>query len=548
MPAQPHNFPTLRENGSPHYRRSVLLLGAGMSYGLVPGPGPLLAEKRASAEASLSLTSAVPRLLMPEPNHLYAWADDIIDQLSASNDINPKLKVATSLDIPSERRWLGPISTQRNKPRHRVVARFAREGLWEEIWSLNWDCIQESAFENVGIARDGKDAQLLWPTVFHCFITAAECSGMGEPYSVKIIKPHGCVMALVEAEKAEKAGNRTRALQLSERFLITASELATLAPGVATGATQLFVFARLCDKLCSLPFVVAGWSASEAYLLDHIDNQVRPALDERDPLAGDELSVIDIKFNNEGHARLAGFYSKDRDTAHIIVDPIDFDLDQLFLWLQALYAVGQLGPWTNASDKSELDDLFTLIQEPSIPGLFVIQWTDNFLPVWVRLCWRSGLIACRNRAGQRVKAEDIDLESRDEHIPWTLPGIERPELTAAGRLLTALHRSTRAATWDFEKFPGGMYQDNHLIIPLPAWYPDNTIPNDLCGLKPLVDAIKQHGDGYVDKLSVLLLHIEGGIAIPDARKRTLKETVARHISIARFARGIDIGEIELEAL
>ena len=153
MPILPHNFPTLRQNMDDDYRPSVLLLGAGVSYGLVPGPGELLNEKRAGAEAALRLKSAVPARALPTADDLYEWADEIFTQLNARADVNSKLTLAKSLDIPSDRRWLGCIRTERNTPRHRVIARFAREGLWDQIWSLNWDCIQESALENVGIIR-----------------------------------------------------------------------------------------------------------------------------------------------------------------------------------------------------------------------------------------------------------------------------------------------------------------------------------------------------------------------------------------------------------
>lgn len=165
MPVLPHNFPTLRLRGNGNHRPSVLILGAGMSYGLVPLPGPLLAEKRANAEVALGFTSAVPVDPNPIPDHLYQWADDIRNALIARGAINPKLTLAESLDIPNEKRWLGCISTQRNTPRHRVVARFAREGLWHQIWSLNWDCVQESALENVGIKRSATEGRMPWPTV-----------------------------------------------------------------------------------------------------------------------------------------------------------------------------------------------------------------------------------------------------------------------------------------------------------------------------------------------------------------------------------------------
>ena len=147
-----------------------------------------------------------------------------------------------------------------------------------------------------------------------------------------------------------------------------------------------------------------------------------------------------------------------------------------------------------------------------------------------------------------MDTDSIDLESRDEHIPWAFSAVERTDLIAGARLLAALHRCGNADTWDFEMFPGGLYKDNHLVIPLPAWYPDDKPPNDLSGLKALIDAIKQHGDGYIEKLSILLLDPDSARVIPDSKKRVLKELVSLHIAIVRFARGTDIEEVELEDL
>jgi hypothetical protein len=252
-------------------------------------------------------------------------------------------------------------------------------------------------------------------------------------------------------------------------------------------------------------------------------------------------------FNNQGHTRLAGFYGKDKDAAHIGVNTTDFDTDQLFLWLQTLYALERLELSAAHADKAALGELAAEIQQPPATPTFVVDWVDNFLPVWVRLCWRCGLIICHDRNNQPVDVEDINLESRDEHIPWSLSAIGRPELAAAARLLAALHRSGNAGQWSFSEFPGGLYRDNHLVIPLPAWYPDTVRPNDLQGLKTLVDAIKEHGDGYVERMSVLLLGDPGAV-IPDTTKLILKELVARDVALARFAKGSDVGEIELEAL
>lgn len=547
MPILPHNFPTLLRRGNGNHRPSVLILGAGMSYGLVPLPGPLLAEKRSNAEAALGCASAVPTDPNPPADHLYRWADDIWNALTARGDQNPKLTLAESLDIPNEKRWLGCISTQRNTPRHRVVARFAREGLWHQIWSLNWDCVQESALENVGIKRRAADGDVPWPTVFNTLVTAAECAQMGEPNSIKVIKPHGCVMALVEAQRAKAIGNVGRSVTLSERFLITATELSNLDPSVANAPAQQFIFATLLTSLCSQPLVVAGWSASEKYLIDFINLDVRPILqnpDRQPPLVDDELSVIDRVFNTEGHTTLASFYGKNAATAHIDVGQPGFSTDDLLLWLQALYAVGFLRLRAPAIDQPALDDLAAEIEQPSNNLVFVIGWVDNFLPVWVRLCWRIGLVTCENRNAEQVEIDDVALESRDEHIPWTLPNIQRPELAAASRLLAALHRSGHGTHWNYDQFPGGIYLDFRLVIPIPIWV--SVPPNDLRGLKPLIDAIKQHGAGYIERAALLFVGPDPASVISDDTKRVWKQLVARDLSMARFANADDIEEIRLE--
>lgn len=520
-----------------------------MSYGLVPLPGPLLAEKRANAEAALGYTSSVPIDPSPTPDHLYQWADDIWNELTARGDQNPKLTLAELLDIPKEKRWLGCVSTQRNTPRHRVVARFAREGLWHQIWSLNWDCVQESALENVGIKRRAADGAMPWPTVFNTLVTAAQCAQMGEPNSIKVIKPHGCVMALVDALQAKAIGNVGRSVTLSERFLITATELNCLDPSVANAPAQQFIFATLLTALCSQPFVVAGWSASEKYLIDSIDSGVRPVLQDPDrqpPLAVDELSVIDRQFNAQGHSSLAAFYNKNAAAAHIDVGHPGFSTDELFLWLQAIYAVGFLRLRAPAIDQPALDELAAKIEQPPNDPVFIISWVDNFLPVWVRLCWRSGLVVWEKPNAQRVEIDDVALESRDEHIPWHLSGSPRPEMTAASRILGALHRSGRASDWDYDQFPGGFYLDFRLIIPIPIWASDP--PNDLRGLKPLIDAIKQPGTGYIEHLALVFVGHDPANVISDAAKRVCKQLVANYLSIARFANADEIEEIRLEDL
>ncbi len=543
MPVIPHNFPMLRGIGNREHRKSVLLIGAGMSYGLIPSPPSLLEQKRTNAEivlrfnASLSSTPPLPW------DYLYKWADEVYNHLSTNGSRNPKLELAKSLNITTDTCWHGCVSPARNTPRHRVIARFARESLWEQIWSLNWDCIQESALENVGIKHDGTDEMLPWPTVFRTFITAQDCAGMGETASVKVIKPHGCVNALEKAEEYEKSGHYAEALTSSKRFLITETELNSLDTTTFNTGTQQFIFASLCEKLSSHPFVIAGWKVSEQYLLDYMQTNICPNLTDRHSLPDDELSIIDVTFNSEGHTRLAGFYGKGKNNVHIDVNQANLDTDVLFLWLQSLYAVDCLDLWANDSDKPAIQDIRSRIENPPDDQPFVIQWADNLLPVWVRLCWRCGLVECiRGDSCETISIDDIHLESRDEHIPWTIRSISRPELKAAARLLAGLINSSHGDKWDYKTFPGGLYQNTHLVIPVPAW---GDKPNDLQGLRPLIDSIKTSGAGKFDKLSVLFLTPDSSGNIDNNTKNELKEIVAREISLPRFAKGSDINEITL---
>jgi hypothetical protein len=369
--------------------------------------------------------------------------------------------------------------------------------------------------------------------------------GMGETGSVKVIKPHGCVKTLEKAEEHEKNGRYDEALTASVRFLITKTELNSLDPATSNTGTQQFIFASLCEKLSSHPFVIAGWSASEQYFLNHMQTTIYPSLTARLPLPDDELSIIDVRFNCGGHTQLTGFYGKGKNNVHIDVNQANLNTDALFLWLQSLYALERLYSWANDVDKPAIQDIRSRIENPPDDQPFVIQWVDNLLPVWVRLCWRCGLIECIKRDCQPISIDDIHLESLDEHIPWTIPSICRPELKAAARLLAGLINSGHGDKWDYEMFPGGLYQDTHLVIPIPAW---GVKPNDLQGLKPLIDSIKTSGSGKFDELSVLFLTPDSSGNIDDDTKNELKEIVAREISLPRFAKGSDINEITLGAL
>lgn len=328
----PHNFPTLRGIVNEPYRRSLLLIGAGMSIKSVPMPGELLSAKGAAASAKIGCAP-------PDAGDtLYTWAERAHAQLAATGDSNPKLTLARLLGLVDEALWLGCSSSQRNAPRHRVIARFGREGMWEQLWSLNWDCLLESAFENVGISRNGYDARMPWPSGYRTFVTAQDCGQMAGDNQVHFVKPHGCVRALVDADTKLKAGDVGGSVTIANRFMLTHAELNAIAPGV--DPAQTYVFSALCNRMVASPFIAAGWSAGEPYLVEFIEQQVQPQLAAR-TLAVDELCILDMVFR-PGHVRVAAAYNKTEAQAHVPVVVTGLSTDDLFLWIQALYGLQRL--------------------------------------------------------------------------------------------------------------------------------------------------------------------------------------------------------------
>ncbi len=535
-PSAPHTFPALRNSGGAAHRRSLLMMGAGTSYGMVSLPPALLAGKGASASVVIGCDPPAAA------ESLYAWAERAHNHLIGAGNSNPKLTLGMALDLTRERMWRGFGATERSTPRHRVIARFGREGLWEQIWSFNWDCVQESAFDNVGMLRDHVDTRIPWPTGFRTFVTAAECAHAAEENMVHVMKPHGCVGALVEADAASRSGNHPRAISLASRFLITESELASQKSH--GDATQNFIFASLCDRMSGRPLITVGWSAGEEYLLNYIETRVRPQLNAQ-TLGPDELSVIDLAFQ-AGHVRLAQCYGKAEAQALIPVQRSGHTTDQLFLWIQCLYALERLRATAHGRPAvvQAITDIETALAQPPDGRHFAVEWVDDFLSVWVRLCWRCGLIECNGRDYQPLSAEQFDLERRDEHVPWNLSSCPRLDLAAAAALIAAIQANGTGNQWDFAAFPGGLYRvsDGSLVVPLPAWR--SGVDNELRGLQPLLNAIQTTGGLPVQRLGILPL-LPDNQTVPPAVVQMLKAGLANRMGMAAFAMASSIDEVGL---
>ena len=197
------------------------------------------------------------------------------------------------------------------------------------------------------------------------------------------------------------------------------------------------------------------------------------------------------------------------------------------MWIQTLYALECLKRHSGANTDF-IQRICHRFQNP-VYNNFVVDWVDNFLPAWVRLCWRAGTVPCF-KDGKQIPRHSIRMEKQDEHIPWQIENIRRPDLCAAAQLLARI--GTNAQRWDYREFPGGLWKASKglLVIPLPAWgqYAD------LSGLKPLLKRLEQD-IGYVRELSILPLHHDKAVQITQDVIAILKIRVASLTRKIQFA-------------
>jgi hypothetical protein len=512
----PHDFAQLRIGG----RRPFLIIGAGVSWQLVPLPGQLLAEKRAAAEERLNCTP--PAIDAIADDALYRWAEDILKQLRDRSEVIPKLRLAEALEILADPRWVAQVGLplRSTLPRHRVIARFAREDRWARLWSLNWDSHLENALEQIGFDRGEPKSNQPWPKAYRTIITADEFRAhAGRTNLFCILKPHGCVRALIKARELEDAGNTAEARELAERFMITESELRAERKNRTDTTFSIALKAALNES----PMMVAGWSISEPYLRAMMDETVREVI-----VKGtvEELTIADIRFNADGHTKIAECYGLTKEQVYVELQPGEdgFNTDRLFLWIQARYALDQLTEHASEALKPRIRALIEQVKRP-VADHFLIGWADVFLPAWVRLCWRAKLVAC---AG--FEPHQLRLELEDEHVPWNIhPSLMRPDLSAAAILLSRL--SEDGSPWDACLFPGALWNrtTGRLVLPLPTWGPCS----GLDALNPLLKVL-QRELALVTAVDILPVpsHLDGPKP-PPAMTRTQLLAARRRVLVRR---------------
>lgn len=249
-------------------REPLLFVGSGLSYGFVPLIDQLVPERKDHIEAIFGTGS------QSTAEGPYRWARAILDHLTASGIARPRLRLAEELGLLSDPRWTATtgLPLRRALPRHRVIARFAREELWDSICSLNWDTYIEQALLRIGFTRNRSRYPQPWLAVFRTIVTRDDRQSFGERHCFSILKPHGCVEALKEAREAELNGEYARATGLAARFKITDVDLER--PWHGDPDDDWFL-TQLSALLGRRPLMVLGWSISEPYLQGVVNDSLK---------------------------------------------------------------------------------------------------------------------------------------------------------------------------------------------------------------------------------------------------------------------------------
>jgi hypothetical protein len=426
-----------------------------------------------------------------------------------------KLRLAQALGLLDDRSWFGTLDIPLRSlaPRHRVLARFVRDELLKNVWSFNWDCLFENALARVGLKRGEAAHNQPWLTRFSTIIVQEDFPKLSENHLFCILKPHGCVTALIEARQAFDSGDLPKARELAERFMITASEL-----GAARyNATDKQFTTKMQEQLQAYPVMIIGWSISDPYLIALANEVVGLRLEKSIP---EELTIVDIAFNNKGHTQIATQYGHTEATAFFKVStkPSETNTDALLLWLQAIFCLDQL-----IAVSGRYPDLQVRLcahrktLSATVKNHLIVDWADEFLPAWTRLCWRGGLVPC-----QGFDPYELEIDRADEQIPWHVPeAIRRYDLEAGAFLLDRVLACP--GNWDLKMFPGGFWNqaELRLVLPIPAWGNFNS----LGALKPHVADLRM---GYIERIDILPLTYDNAavtVSTVDGIRRSLSQVI-----------------------
>lgn len=477
----PHQLPSLIGLSPDPNLVPLLIIGSGLSYGQLETAKELahrLAQKL-TAPVTCKAESPDKCYLRGEDSAkecLYCVAEEKLKELEkVNNHLLARIQLAKELGLFDLRTWFGDadLPLGRNYPKHRAIARLAADERFSAIVCLNWDCFLEAALKAIGLSENETNPDRPGKIKRFAIIVGDDKQLASRKDMFRLFKPHGCVQDLQEQLVTQP--------HKEPIFKITHSDLSNI-------KSNSDVAQEIKLKWKGRPLIACGWSASEDYLKD-IAKDVKSECCRIE--TGDRLTVIDKKWQGN-HDHIASCYNTDKDQAFFDITNSDTD----FFWMSTYtrYAVQKMRNYASRDIIQQLDALLAGTPDKSDAAWnCAIQFCDNFLSSWNRLCWRLGAVKCFREDQTQIPSSHIPLVPLDWYVPFdTHVGAapdQRPDLQAAGILLAELLKIKETNPWRFDDFPGCLWhKDNEvLLFPVPTFLPDYNLI-DLSAMKSLIEA------------------------------------------------------------
>ncbi len=508
-----HSFPYWSDPGE-NQSPPALIIGAGFSAPQVQLPTQLAthyAKHQSEIEARLGIVTSFVFVLDANgkynPDALYCWAGRCVEELMALSGATKEAAkrrfinaiglledpgFAATANVPLRGTW----------PRHRVLARLAREGCIYSLWSLNWDLWLEAAFEAVGLVRKDSAHQNFsdelpkdWKKSYQVFLPSDPPDERSS--CIPLYKPHGCIGAF--------------AAQTNDTFKITKAELEEDVPeGVRDS-----LYAQLKGK----PVCTIGWGATEGNL-----QKIFTDCAARCQLQVGNLTIVSLSWNDgetttdSRHSKLAQNFAQEAiNTLCAVQKNTPGTTDDLMQWIQALRTLRRFEKVVNGLTPTNTSMLTLIEQQIEVfktPVFFsnqfgwALSWFDTFVPVWSRVCFSSKALVFKEDGDVPILA--LPMIRRDEHIPLNDGRTDRWDIWSAAHLYSVLLSMDTAMQieLDFETFPGAFWHEptRSLLIPIPMWGDVGDI--SLAAIKPLMES--RHWNGMSRVKDICLLRVKGG--------------------------------------
>lgn len=546
-----HSFPYWSDPGESQ-TPPALIIGAGFSTPQVRLPYQLAihyAEQQSEIEGKLGIATNFDFELdgadkANNPDDLYCWAGRCVEELIKVSGATPdaaKRNLINAIGLLEDQGFAATanIPLRGTTPRHRVLARFAREGCIYSLWSLNWDLWLEAAFEAVGLVRMNSaspnfsdELPTNWKKSYRVFLPS---DPPGERNNcIPLYKPHGCIGAF--------------AAQTNGAFMLTKAELEVDAPP----AVKHSLYAQLTGK----PVCAIGWGATEGNL-QKIFEECATA----NQLQSGNLTIVSLGWNDgvettdSRHSKLAENFAQDAtNTLCSVQRNTPGTTDDLMQWIQALRTLRRFKMTVIAHDSTnttvlqQLETQIEIFKEPIFLGQpfgWTLSWLDTFVPVWSRFCFSLKALVFQKDGDVPVSA--LPMMRRDEHIPLNDNTTKRWDILSAANLYSVLLSMDTAiqSELDFENFPGAFLHEptRSLLIPIPMWVDVGDI--SLAAIKPLMES--RHWNGMSRIKGICLLRVKGGLTVETPSNESDRLVVWKQgfcslMKLRAFARAGDIDD------